>query len=300
MEKKYKGVFSVLLTPFHKDGSFDLDAARFNIKRLADSGIKGVLILGGTGEYQSITNEEHKFYTSQIVPFAKQNGMTVVLGVSRERPDEVIELIENAEQYGADLAMVSPPFYCNPTQREIIENFRYITENTKMDVLVYNNPFATGVAVDRETTRALMKMPHIKAVKNTTGNMQRLAEDAYDCPDDKSLFCGSEDLTFEAYVMGVDGMLSGFSGCSPKCCLRIYDAVQAGNYEAAKKQYGYLLPLLTHLENHPNCTAALKYLSKKYCGQDMGYMRRPRMELTAEEEQAIDALYAEYGYASLD
>lgn len=61
-EKNFSGIYAVVVTPFKKDGSFDLEAAKRHLDWLSENGIKGVCLLGATGEYQSITNKEHIDY----------------------------------------------------------------------------------------------------------------------------------------------------------------------------------------------------------------------------------------------
>ena len=38
MNNEFEGVYAVAVTPFHKDGSFNYDAAKKNLDRLIDSG----------------------------------------------------------------------------------------------------------------------------------------------------------------------------------------------------------------------------------------------------------------------
>lgn len=61
-EKNFSGIYAVVVTPFKKDGSFDLEAAKRHLDWLSENGTKGVCLLGATGEYQSITNKEHIDY----------------------------------------------------------------------------------------------------------------------------------------------------------------------------------------------------------------------------------------------
>ena len=46
MNKEFKGVYAVAVTPFHKDGSFDFEAAKKHLDYLIESGVHGICILG--------------------------------------------------------------------------------------------------------------------------------------------------------------------------------------------------------------------------------------------------------------
>ena len=173
MNQKFKGVYAVAVTPFKKNGEFDAKASKAHLDWLIENGIKGICILGATGEYQSITNEEHKAYVSEIVPYIKGRA-SVFVGVSRERPEEVIELMDHAYACGADAGMALSPFYCHPSQDEIEAFYKYINDNTKLPVIVYNNPGSAGVDIASETYTKVLKLPNAKIVKESTGESNGL------------------------------------------------------------------------------------------------------------------------------
>ena len=105
MNRKFEGMYAVSVTPFTEDGSFDYEKAKKHLDWLIEQGLQGICVLGATGEYQSITLEEHKEFVKEIVPYISDR-VSVIVGVTRERADDVIELIQNAKVYGADAAML--------------------------------------------------------------------------------------------------------------------------------------------------------------------------------------------------
>ena len=64
MNEKFKGIYAVAVTPFKENGEFDLEQSKKNLDWLIENGVHGVCILGATGEYQSISDEEHMNYCS--------------------------------------------------------------------------------------------------------------------------------------------------------------------------------------------------------------------------------------------
>ena len=111
MNKQFQGIYAVVVTPFHEDGTFDVESAKKNLDWLIEQGVQGVCILGATGEYQSISDEEHMAYVKEIVPYVKDR-VSVIVGASRERPEDVVKLVNNIKECGAHAAMVLPSFYC--------------------------------------------------------------------------------------------------------------------------------------------------------------------------------------------
>lgn len=168
MNKEFKGVYAVAVTPFHKDGSFDFEAAKRHLDYLIESGVHGICILGATGEYQSVTLEEHKAYVREIVPYICDRT-SVIVGVTRERADDVIDLILQVKESGGHAAMVLAPPYCHPTQEELVENYRYIMEKTEFPIMIYNNPGSCGITIERDTFRELFRLPYTAVVKESSG-----------------------------------------------------------------------------------------------------------------------------------
>ena len=287
MNKRFSGVYAVVVTPFDKNGSPDIERAKQHLDWLYEQGVRGVCVLGATGEYQSLSNEEHKAYLAEILPYIR-GRMSALVGVSRERPDDVIELMNNAEIYGAEAAMFLPPFYCHPNQEEILENYRYVAKRTTLPIILYNNPGSAGVDVSRETLRAVMELPNVQILKESTGSIQRLTEAVMDAPEHVSVFCGCDNMAMESFVMGACGWICMAANFAPKDCCALLKYVEAGDIDRAKHIYSRLLPALNLLESVEKPAATIKYILRKYHGIDMGHMRRPRLDLTEEECACVD------------
>lgn len=285
MNKKFSGVYAVVVTPFKEDGSFDTEAAKKHLDWLIGNGIKGVCLLGATGEYQSITNEEHKRYTEEMIPYIKDR-VSVLVGVSRERPQEVVELMEHDKAYGAEAGMALSPFYCHPDQNEIAAFYKYINDHTDLPVIVYNNPGSAGVDITENTFKEVLQLPQAQIVKESTGDVKRLTEVLNLAPENVSVLCGCDNMAYESFASGAHGWISMAANFAPKDCVALYENItEKKDFEAAREIYKRLLPSLNTLESFPKPVQAIKYVLKAVKGIDAGYVRLPRLELT-EEEQA--------------
>lgn len=283
MNTQFQGIYAVVVTPFHEDGTFDFESAKKNLDWLIGQGVQGVCILGATGEYQSISDEEHMEYVREIVPYVKDR-VSVIVGASRERPEDVVKLVNNIKECGAHAAMVLPSFYCHPSQDEIVEHYRYIEEQTKFPIVAYNNPGSAGIEIGQEAFREIMALPYTAIVKESSGSMQKLTEVLNDAPEKVSVFCGCDNLAYESFADGACGWICMLANVAPKQCVELYEAVYVEeNLKKGKEIYKEILPALNVLESFPKPVQALKYgLSQK--GLNGGYVRRPRMELNEEEK----------------
>ena len=283
MNKQFQGIYAVVVTPFHEDGTFDVELAKKNLDWLIEQGVQGVCILGATGEYQSISDEEHMAYVKEIVPYVKDR-VSVIVGASRERPEDVVKLVNNIKECGAHAAMVLPSFYCHPAQDEIVEHYRYIEEQTQFPIVAYNNPGSAGIEIGQDAFRQIMALPYTAIVKESSGSMQKLTEVLIDAPEKVSVFCGCDNLAYESLADGACGWICMLANVAPKQCVDLYQAVYVEeDLKKGKEIYKEILPALNVLESFPKPVQALKYgLSKK--GLNGGYVRRPRMELNEEEK----------------
>ena len=87
--------------------------------------------------------EEHKAYCREMIPYIKARGASVIVGCSRERAADAVELMENAREAGADAAMVLPSFYYHPDQNEILAHYQYLNDHSDLDIMVYNHTNVT-------------------------------------------------------------------------------------------------------------------------------------------------------------
>lgn len=291
MNKNFVGVYPVSITPFKENGEFDIEAAKKHLDYLIESGVHGICVWGATGEYQSITLEEHKAYVKEVVPYIKDR-VSVIVGCTREMPDEAADLARNAFECGADAAMILPTYYCHPCQEEIYEYYKYIAGHINGGaIMVYNNPGSAGVEIEQETYKKLMQLDQVSVVKESSGNIRKLTEVLNDAADDVSVFCGWDNMAYESFVCGAVGWISMLANLAPKQCVELFETVyKEKDYEKARKIYCEILPGLTALESVAKPVQAIKYVLDLQ-GRTGGYSRRPRVALTDAEKEEVEQLF---------
>ena len=291
MNKNFIGVYPVSITPFKENGDFDFDAAKKHVDYLIESGVHGICVWGATGEYQSITLAEHKTYVKEMVPYIKDR-VPVIVGCTREMPDEAADLARNAFEYGASAVMILPTYYCHPSQQEIYEYYKYIAEHINGGaIMIYNNPASAGVEIEADTYKKLMALPQVQVVKESSGNIRTLTEVLNNAGEDVSVFCGWDNMAYESFVCGAHGWICMLANMAPKQCVSLFNAVYyEKDYEKARKIYCEILPGLTALETVAKPVQAIKYVLELK-GHTAGYCRRPRVALTEEEQQEVRSLF---------
>ena len=290
MVDKFAHVFPAMVTPIGEDGSFRYDVAKKHAKWMIDQGIGGIGVLMAAGEYQSITLEQHKAYCNEMIPYIKSLGASVIVGCSRERVADVVELMENARLAGADAAMVLPSFYYHPDQNEILAHYQYINDHSGLDIMVYNNPNVTS-GISAETMRKLYTLDQVKMVKDASMEIDIMTDfilDAEKAEHDVGVLCGCDYLLYPAYATGAIGWISMTANILPRLSAEFHRAmIVEKDYQKGLEIYKKLYPVVNMTERFNKPTQAVKYILEKVYGFEEGVCLLPRCGLNEEEKRII-------------
>ena len=66
---EFKGIIAPLITPFDSEERVDLDAIDRIVGRLRESGIDGLFVCGGTGEWWALTEEERIVIAERVMDY---------------------------------------------------------------------------------------------------------------------------------------------------------------------------------------------------------------------------------------
>lgn len=103
---RLEGVFSVLPTAFHDDGTLDLAGTTALVVAIAAAGVTGLIALGVMGEAAELTEDERRQVVKAILAAAAP--LPVVVGVSGDSGNVVATRARDAAQLGVGALMVSP------------------------------------------------------------------------------------------------------------------------------------------------------------------------------------------------
>ena len=107
----FRGTYTVLVTPFTADGSaVDLVALERLVEFQITEGVRGLIPLGSTGEFLSVSRDERVAIVETVVRTAA-GRVPVLIGTGAEDTREVVALSREAERQGADGVMIIPPYY---------------------------------------------------------------------------------------------------------------------------------------------------------------------------------------------
>lgn len=284
MERRdWSGVFPAITTPFHEDRTVDYGFMRRHVQWMMENGCKGLVPLGSLGEAATLTLGE-KVRILEVCKEALGPRTPLVPGISGLSTAECVALARTAEAVGCDGLMVLPAYVYPSDARETEAHFSAVIEATGLPCMIYNNPIAYGVDLTPEQLEVLARHDNVQAVKESSGDVQRMAAIRDALGDRLAIFVGLDDRVLEGVALGATGWIAGQVNALPEESVRLFDLAIAGKDEEARTLNEWLLPLL-RLDTVPKFVQLIK-LTQAELGWGSETVRPPRLELEGEEREA--------------
>ena len=237
------GIIPPVATPMQPNEDLDLPRLRWFLDHLIAHGVHGVFVLGTNSEFYALDEREKQEVIATAVAHVNRR-VPVYAGTGAETTREVVRLTRVAEREGADGVSVITPYFISPTQQEIHDHYRRIAESTSLPVVLYNNPGTCGgVKIDVDTVARLAEVPNIRAIKDSSGDLQNTNEMIRAVPDRFSVLMGRDTLIFPALMFGARGAVPATGNVAPALLAEIYNAFRRGDLEASKAAQLRLNPL---------------------------------------------------------
>ena len=276
--RKFRGTYTVLITPLTADGKqVDLPALKRLVNWQIEEGIHGLIPLGSTGEFLSLTRDERQLVIETCIATAAKR-VPVLIGTGAEWTDECVSLSKEAQAMGADGVMIIPPFYSSPTPDELFEHYRKVGEAISIPIMVYNNPATANVDLTPPIVERLSHIDNCCYIKESTLEVTRVRDIIELCGDRMTVFAGI--LGYESFWLGAQGWVAVCSNLIPKMSARLFELVADDqNMEEALALYRKMLPIVKWVGGHRYVAASKDALGMM--GLPVGKPRAPRLPLPA-------------------
>jgi 4-hydroxy-tetrahydrodipicolinate synthase len=285
---KWSGVYVVVCTPFTENDAVDEVALRRHIRFLLDAGVHGVIATGSTSEFAALSEVERK-RVADITLDEVRGRVPVLVGTAAVSTRETIMYSQYAESAGADGVMIVPPYYCHPTEREIFHHYEAIADSIQLPIMLYNNPWTSGVDMQPALLQRLCQIEHVTCVKESSGDMRRVSEIMRLCGDRLTVLCGADNLALEMFAIGVQGWVAAPANAIPRHCVQLYElAAVKKDLEKARELYLKMLPYFTALESGQ----FVQYVkaSLEILGKPIGAPRKPLLRPAKEDYRKLEGL----------
>ena len=276
-------VLTAIVTPFHADGSVNVEKFRALAAYLVDHGSDGLVVAGTTGESPTLSDAEKLELFAAAVE-AVGDRATVVAGTGTYDTAHSVHLTERAAELGVDAFLVVTPYYSKPPQRGIVRHFEEIAAVTDKPVVVYNIPSRVVVNIEPETIARLAGIPNVAAVKQANDDLaqaRRIVETGL------TLYAGDDNLIFPFLGLGGAGGVCVHThvwGPQTKEMVRRYKGGDVEGALALNEEMQPAFDLLKITTNPIPIKAALNLL-----GHEVGGYRLPLVPPTEQELEQVRA-----------
>lgn len=283
---RFEGIYTPVVTPHNADHTINRNRFAEAIEFLIEKGVHGLIIAGTTGEYYAQSPEE-RFELMALAKDIIAGRLPLIVGTGAIRTEDAILYAEEAKRIGADALLVTTPPYAYPTGREIALHALAVDRAANLPVMLYNYPGRMSVNMDEETLDRLGRSPNFCAVKESSGDPNRLHMLARDYPHIQ-LSCGMDDQALEFFAWGARSWVCAGSNFAPEAHIAMYRACAVeGNFDKGRRIMSAMMPLMRVLEQGGKFVQCIKHgLTMR--GIDCGPPRRPLQPLNKDDKRELE------------
>lgn len=247
---KLEGGWTAIVTPFTADGKVNWGELEKNIEFQIAQGITGIVPVGTTGESPTLAWEEHEEVIERAIKLVNRR-IKVIAGTGSNSTDEALAGSVHARDLGADGVLLVDCYYNGPSSLELREFYHRVIAEAVPEIAVvpYIIPGRTGCALASEDLAILASMcPNVRAVKEATGDLDRMRYERSLLPPPFSILSGDDDLTYTMMTdtaIQASGVISVVSNVVPAAVEKYARVLLAGNRAEADRLRDALSPLFS-------------------------------------------------------
>jgi len=228
------GIYPACITPF-ENGRIATDKIAHNVARWEQAGVHGYVILGSTGEYVYL-DEDERAAVIEAARKAIPRGKTMLVGTGHEATRTTVHYTKQAAELGADAALVvTPVYYTRGKEDALRRHYLDVAEASPLPILIYNVPPFTAYNMPVDLVAKLAEHPNIVGMKDSAGDVGQLADLLRVTPPTFALFTGSARVVYPALCLGVRGAILAAANPLGREFVQLYDLWRAGQHDAARQ-----------------------------------------------------------------
>ncbi|MBK0328104.1 dihydrodipicolinate synthase family protein [Rhodobacteraceae bacterium F11138] len=294
LTEEARGVYVITVTPFHEDGSLDLDSTDRMVDTYLEQGATGLTVLGMMGEAPKLTLGEARRFISHLLKRV-DGRIPVVVGVSSPGFAQMQELTRAVMDDGAGGVMIAPPSGLK-TDDQIVTYYRQAAEMIGDTPFVLQDfPLATGVHMSVSAiARIVRDVPTCVCLKHEDWpGLEKITalRDKGVLDRRISILCGNGGLFLpEEMARGADGAMTGF--CYSEMMIDVIRHMEAGDADRAQDIFDAYLPMMRYEQQPGLGLAVRKYVLARRGLIASPALRRPGGMLNATARAEVDRILA--------
>ena len=225
-----RGVYPILLTPFHEDGAIDEESLRRLIDFDLAAGVHGLGVALGS-EVFKLTEAERDRVTRIVVEQVNRR-VPVVINSGAAGTELAVHYSRAAQENGADALMIMPPTFMAATADEVCDYFAAISKAVSIPIFLQDTASAViGPGLARQLANECEWVRYIKVESQPI--TAKVADMVASAGEVLTVFGGAGGGYF------IEEMRRGSVGTMPFCSqpeafVGVWNAFQAGDEAAAR------------------------------------------------------------------
>ena len=237
---KLQGIFPPIATPFNYDGDIYPAKVEHNVTKWNKTGLSGYVVCGSTGESVFLTAEEKLQMFELVAKYAAADKL-LLCGTGVESVRETVQLTNRAAEMGYKAAMIrTPHYYKNLVNNGSAQALYYhaVADQTKIPLMIYNWPQATGVDIPAATVVKLSEHQNIIAIKESSGNIEKVMQMIREVKPGFQVLVGSAPTLAPSLAVGAVGAVLAYANAAPYSTIAIWEAHRQREFDAAMDWQG--------------------------------------------------------------
>ena len=288
------GSFPPIPTPFDAQDEVDCGALTANLERWNAYGLAGYVVTGSNGEAAFLAEDEKRRVweaARQAIP----TGKLFIAGTGCESTRQTIALTRMAADAGADAALVvTPHYYANMVSSQaLLRHYEAVADASPIPIILYTVPKFTHVDLDAAIIGRASMHPNIIGVKDSSGNLIKMADTVGSAGPDFQVLAGSGGFFLAGLAVGAVGCVPALGNVAPQEVVDIQHLFEARRMDDAAELQRRMVPVNTAVTARfgvPGLKAALDMLG--YYG---GPVRAPLTDLGDGDRRILQDTLAEGG-----
>jgi 4-hydroxy-tetrahydrodipicolinate synthase len=236
------GSMVAVVTPMDADGSVNYRQFAKIIDFHVESGTEALVVAGTTGESATLDHEEHIALIERACELAA-GRIPIIAGTGSNSTSQTLKLSRAVDRLPVVAFLVVTPYYNKPPQEGMRRHFSAVADAVTRPLILYNVPGRTGVDLKPDTVVKLAAHPNIRAVKEATGELNRVRVLRDGCGPEFALLSGDDATSCEFMLQGGDGVISVTANVAAAAMRRLCDTARAGRRAEAERIDKDLQPL---------------------------------------------------------
>ncbi|MEM3950760.1 dihydrodipicolinate synthase family protein [Saccharolobus sp.] len=283
-----KDNISALITPFDDKENINVEALQQLLDFLTRNGIKDFWVLGTSGEFNMLSQDERILIVSKIREIIKGK---IYAGINENSLKNSLILAKKYYDIGVDYIFSVPPIYHKPSEKGLVTYFNELRNTIDLPLFLYNIPSFTGYNVPLRIIEKLAEEEVLDGMKYSTTDFVsflKYLKGLKSVNKNFKVFIGEDRMILSALIYDADGAVSGISNLVPELVTNLYLEFDRGNIQKAieiQRMVNKLVDVVS-LGDYPS---GIK-IGLRYRGINVGSVRKPLMEESRAEGEIYNVV----------